>query len=103
MKQKYLRDQRGVAMLLELVLVAAVLALAGLAVYQANHRSSVANSTSAPKADSAQGIAETAAKIGTTDLTNDAAVSGAADVMASEANNAAEDVTTLGGTSNASF
>lgn len=96
-------------MLLELVLVAAVLALAGLAVYQANHRatSSVATvETKQPAAaapNSTEGLAQSASSIAETDATTDSATSAGADAMADELTSTSDDVTTLGDTSNASF
>jgi hypothetical protein len=104
MRQNHLRDQRGVAMLLELVLVAAVLALAGLAVYQANHRAEVANvQNNAPAADSPEGLATSAAAIVVEDSDSDAIVSTEAEAAATEAEAAQTDVTNLGGSADGSF
>ena len=91
-------------MLLELVLVAAVLALAGLAVYQANHRASVASQTSKPSAPSTtEGLADQAAAIATSGSSADTATSAGADAMADEANSAETDAANLGDNANASF
>ena len=92
-------------MLLELVLVAAVLALAGLAVYQANHRAGVASHTStpAPAPNSTEGLANSAAAIATDGSNSDTATSAGADAMADEANSAESDVSNLGDNANASF
>jgi hypothetical protein len=111
MKQKHLRDQRGVAMLLELVLVAAVLVLAGLAVYQSSHRaaqsgtqtpsSAAVNSGAAPS--SAVGLAATAAASSEQDSATDASLSASADSSATDVTQTNTDMTNLGDSSNASF
>jgi Tfp pilus assembly protein PilV len=103
MRQQYLRDQRGVAMVLELVLVAAVLALAGLAVYQANHQAQTASVQTKHATSATEDLANSAASIAGADSTSDATVSDGADAMADEITASENDVTTLGGTSNASF
>lgn len=92
-------------MLLELVLVAAVLALAGLAVYQANHRASVAShaTKASPAPSSTEGLANSAAAIATEGSSADTATSAGADAMADEANSAESDVSNLGDNANASF
>jgi hypothetical protein len=92
-------------MLLELVLVAAVLALAGLAVYQANHRDNgVATVETKPAtSNSTEGLAQSASSIAETDATTDSATSAGADAMADELSATSDDVTTLGDTSNATF
>lgn len=92
-------------MLLELVLVAAVLALAGLAVYQANHRASVASQTTNPPTapNSTVGLANSAAAIATEGSTSDTAASAGADAMADQASAAESDVNNLGDSANASF
>ena len=101
----YLRDERGVAMLLELVLVAAVLGLVGLAVYQASQHGKPAASTTSvatPAPNSAAGLAQAAATITEQDSTADAASSAAADNIAAEVVASDADVINLGGTSSAS-
>ena len=99
MKENYLHDQRGVAMLLELVLVAAVLGLVGVAVYQANHRPAPAASvTTAPAAASTAGLAAAAAATVVQDSAADTALSADADATASEVTSADSDVENLGGT-----
>ena len=94
-------------MLLELILVAAVLALAGLAVYQANHRAggNVATHTSqpSPAPNSTEGLANSAASIATQGSTSDTAASAGADAMADQASAAESDVSNLGDSANASF
>ena len=91
-------------MLLELVLFAAVLALAGLAVYQANHRASVASqATKSVAPNSTEGLANQAAAIATQGSANDTATSAGADAMADEANSAESDVSNLGDSGNGSF
>jgi len=103
MKENYLHDQRGVAMLLELVLVAAVLGLVGVAVYQANHRPAPAAAvTTVPAAASSEaGLATAAAATVVQDSAADAALSADADATASEVTSADSDVENLGGTLNA--
>ncbi|HUD11135.1 MAG TPA: hypothetical protein VMS08_01890 [Candidatus Saccharimonadia bacterium] len=104
MQQKYLRDQRGVAMLLELLLVAAVVTLAGLAVYQADHRPKTTASAAAQTAPSSPaGLAASAAAVSEQSSATDAAISADADSSASQINQTATDVTNLGDSSNASF
>lgn len=99
MKQYYLRDQRGVAMFLELVLVAAVLALVGVAVYQANNRNSptasVVGKTAAP--NSTEGLAASAAAVAVQDSAADASLSASADATAGEVTQADTDAANLGG------
>ena len=98
----YINDQRGVAMLLELVLVAAVLALVGVAVYQTSHHSQTASNTSvAPAKQSAANSAANAAEAAANNETN---LSNSAEAAAdNEVNAANQDATNLGGSSNASF
>ena len=94
-------------MLLELVLVAAVLALAGLAVYQANHRATESKEATSTKPavapNSTEGLANSAAAIATDGSNSDTATSAGADAMADEANSAESDVSNLGDNANASF
>jgi Tfp pilus assembly protein PilV len=85
-------------MLLELVLVAAVLALAGLAVYQANHRQQAA-SNKTQTAETTENLATSAAAIVSDESADDAN----ADILAEEVTASDADVTTLGGSSNAGF
>ncbi|HEY6737031.1 MAG TPA: hypothetical protein VI322_04930 [Candidatus Saccharimonadia bacterium] len=92
------------AMLLEVVLVAAVLALVGLAVYQAAHHSSPTASVTkvaTPAPGSAAGLAQAATTITEQDSTADASTSAAADNIAAEVVAADADVSNLGGASNA--
>ena len=103
MKQNYLHDQRGVAMLLELVLVAAVLGLVGVALYQSSHRTnptaSVATSQAAP--NSAVGLASSAAAITESSSASDAALSATADASADQVTESDVDVSNLGGSTGA--
>ena len=102
MKQNYLHDQRGVAMLLELVLVAAVLALAGVAVYQANHRNSPTASVSGqPAPGSAVGLANSAATISENGSTADSVLSATAESSADQVTESDVDVSNLGGSTGA--
>ena len=102
MKQHYLRDQRGVAMLLELALVAVVLALAGLAVYQASHRAKTAATTTAsPAANSASNLASETAAASLQDSAADADLSATAESSTDELSATDTDVTNLGSSSDA--
>ena len=116
MKQKYLQDQRGVGLIVELVLVAAVLTLAGLAVFQADHKSKLASvaSTSATASNmpvtsvgvtpsTPVGLAASAAAISEQDAATDASLSASADNSATQLTQTDNDVTSLQGSSNANF
>jgi hypothetical protein len=106
MTPKYLRDQRGVAMLLELLLVAVVLTLAGVAVYQANHHSNsptAATTSQSPAPNSPAGIAAAASDTVLQESSSDATLSAAAESSTDELAQTDADVTSLGGTSNGSF
>lgn len=104
MKQNYLNDQRGVAMLLELILVAAVLGLVGVAIYQVNqHAATTASVVSSPKAvPAAVGLADSAAAISETSANTDASLSASAETAASQVTDTDVDVTNLGGSASAS-
>jgi len=99
MKQTYLRDQRGVAIVFELLLVAGVLALVGIAVYQANqHRSQTAAVQSTGAAPtSAAGLAASAAAVAGDDATSDNNLSSAADASATQLLSIDSDASNLGG------
>jgi len=103
MKQNYLHDQRGIAMLLELVLVAAVLGLVGVAVYQSSHRNtptaSVAGQQAAP--NSTVGLANSAAAITQSESNSDSVLSASADASASQVTESDVDVSNLGGSTSA--
>jgi hypothetical protein len=104
MEKQYLRDQRGVAMLLELVLVAAVVTLAGVAVFQADHRpktTPIATTQTAPT--SPVGLAASAAALSVQAAATDAAISADSDSSTAQLSQSASDVANLGDTSNASF
>jgi hypothetical protein len=104
MKPKYLHDQRGVAMLLELVLVAAVLTLVGLAIYQTDHRpKSVAASQTGATPSSATGLAASAAAISEQASATDVSLSAQADSSISDVTQTDTDAASLEGSSNASF
>jgi cytoskeletal protein RodZ len=100
MKQNYLHEQRGVAMLLELVLVAAVLALVGVAVYQSSQHQT-ASTTSTPPVNKSVSLANNAAAIGETESATDASLSASAEASIVTATDADVDVTNLGGSSGA--
>lgn len=99
MSKSILRDQRGVAMVLEIALVAVVIGLVGLAVYQATRSSSQTakqtNSTQAP--NSKAGLANSAATIVQENANAEASASASADSITSEVTAADSDVSSLGG------
>lgn len=91
-------------MVLELVLVAAVLALIGFAIYQSSQNSKTAKTdTITPAPNSAEGLAASAAKIVEQDAANDSALAAGAEASADELTAADSEVTKLGEASNASF
>ncbi len=102
MKQNYIHNQRGIAMLFELILVAAVLALVGMAFYQSNHHSantaSVVTSKTAPAPNSAAGVAAATAASVIQDTAADTDLSSSADTTASEVTNTDADAANLGDT-----
>ncbi|HVQ44267.1 MAG TPA: hypothetical protein VMT30_04865 [Candidatus Saccharimonadia bacterium] len=96
----HLHDQRGVAMVLELVLVAAVLGLVGVALYQSSHRGGPAasvTSTPTPAAKAAVSVANAAAAISETESASDANLSATAEDSAGIAAEPDVDITNLGG------
>jgi uncharacterized protein HemX len=104
MQNNYLKDQRGVAMLLELVLIAAVLGLVGMALYQssqnASTKTSVAQQQQQPAAaNSTVGLANSAAAIIETESAADMELSDSAEASAGQLLEADADVTNLGGSS----
>ncbi len=93
MPQKFVRSERGVAMLLELVLVAAVLAVVGLAVYGANNRQKAAEGPRQPAV-----VMNAAADAAVTAAAREAASSAAAvDVESAELTAAETEIDQLGG------
>jgi len=72
MLKSHLRDERGVGMLIELVLVAAVLGLVGVALYEANHHSTKTASVEVQKSATKATVADTAAEAAATAVTDDA-------------------------------
>ncbi|MDB5178707.1 MAG: hypothetical protein JWN01_650 [Patescibacteria group bacterium] len=91
-------------MLLELVLVAVVLSLVGVAVYQANNKTPNSSVVSRPAApNSAAGIAASAAATTEKESTTDVSLSAAAETSADELSASDADVSNLGGTADASF
>jgi len=100
-----LADQRGVAMVFELVLVAAVLVLVGLAVYQTGHHAKTASvvTSPTPPPNSPQGIANAAGTAALQDSASDASLSASAESATDELSSSDQDVTNLGDSSNASF
>jgi Tfp pilus assembly protein PilX len=97
MQTNYLRDQRGIAMVFELVLVVAVLALVGLAVYQGSHRTPAASLQNPPAApSSAQGLAASAAATVEQESAADTNISAGAEASVSELSATDDDVTNLG-------
>jgi hypothetical protein len=102
-------DERGVAMVLELILVAFVLGLAGLAIYQSEHRPKAPNSVAAtnptppPAPNTTAGVAATIAQQADADAASQATDSAASQTAADQLNQSDNDVTSLGGTSNVSY
>ncbi len=90
-------------MLVELVLVVAVLSLAGVAIYQASaHRASNATLTASPApAGSAVGLANSAAAISETESATDAKISASAESSAAAVDDMDTDMSNLGGSTNA--
>ncbi len=93
-----LREQSGFAMLLELILVAGVLTLVGIALYESNHHvadtvNSVANR---PTAVTASGAADAAVKVVQDDATSEAAASSGVETSADQLGATDTDVTNLG-------
>src|SRR5690349_259665 len=105
MKTNTLQDQRGVAMLLELVLVALVLTLVGVALYQSNHQQPKdAATTIQSQLTTPEAAADAAAKLVEHDSADDAALSAEVDSSADALTAVDNDVTDLGGSFNeASF
>lgn len=108
----HIRDQRGVAVVFELIIVALVLALAGLAVYQANHHempnseSAAVNSGAALPPEplgSATDIAASAAAAATQAATAEATIAASADKSVTQLSDSTSDATNLGSISNVSF
>lgn len=95
MSKKYARSERGVAMMLELVLVAAVLAVVGLAVYGANNRSKMADAPAKPTVES---VSKETARAAAVSSAREAALSAAtAEATADEFTSAEADLDALGG------
>ena len=90
-------------MLLELVLVAAVSTLAGLAVYQANHRAKTAEQAAvvSPAPSATETLANKAAAVSLQDSANDASVSATAEASVDEVSATDTDVSNLGSSSDA--
>jgi hypothetical protein len=104
MQNNILHDDRGVAVILEVLLVAVVLTLAGLALYQADHRpkgTPVSAAQSTPS--TAQGLAASAAAVSVQASASDAALSAAADNSTSVLSQTDTDIDNLGNSSNASY
>lgn len=111
MKSVLNQDERGVAMVLELILVAFVLGLAGLAIYQSVHRpvsttpSPVAASNPSPSTvpNTTAGVAAAIAQQADADASGQAIDSAASQTAADQVSQSDSDVTNLGGTSNVSY
>jgi hypothetical protein len=85
-------------MLLELVLAAAVLSLAGLAGYQADNKAKTpVAATTKPSTAAATTLAETAAKAVEADSASDAVLSASAESSAGEVMATDDDINKLGG------
>jgi Tfp pilus assembly protein PilX len=100
---QHIRDQRGIGMVFELVLVALVLGMVGLAIYQASQNSQRAsqNQTAPAASNSAAGLAESAATIVEADSSTDATTSASADNLTAEVIAADNDISSLEGSSDA--
>ena len=104
MQPKIMRDQRGVAMIFELLLIAAVLLLVGFAVYQAsNHTKTAATQPTPASPDSASGLAASAAASEIQDSATDASLSATAESATDEVSATDTDVSNLGGSSANAF
>jgi Tfp pilus assembly protein PilX len=101
MNARTLRDERGVAMLLELVLVALVLSLVGVALYQSNHQKPKdAATTVQSQLTTPEATAEAAASLVERDSADDASLSAAVDSSADELSAADADAANLEGSFN---
>jgi hypothetical protein len=101
MKAWILRDERGVAMLLELVLLALVLTLVGVALYQSNHqRPKDAATTIQSQLTTPEKVADAAAAAVERDSVSDAALSDEMDASADELMAADADAMNLEGSFN---
>jgi hypothetical protein len=90
-------------MLLELVLVGAVLALVGMALYQSSQRGKTASTVQTPAPATAESLAASAVKVGEQESSTDASLSADAEASADELSQTDSDVTNLGSASNANF
>jgi Tfp pilus assembly protein PilX len=104
MKITHLRDQRGVAMVLELVLVAVVVSLVGVAVYQANNNAAK-HSANPPASQTAKAedLAATAAATTQKESNVDLSLSAETETSADELSAVDNDIADLGGASDAAF
>jgi Tfp pilus assembly protein PilX len=91
---RYLRNQRGVAMLVELVLLAVVLGLVGLALYLANHR--VENRAVSQGKVTTTSVAEASVKAMEQEAEAEAVLSTEAEAAADEFTAADDDAANLG-------
>ncbi len=99
---KFINNQRGAALLMELVLAAAVLSLIGLAVYQSRHAASQQAAVQAPKtANTSVGVAQTTVDAAVLDATAESSISSEAESAADQAAAADSDVSNLGASFNA--
>ncbi len=95
------QNERGIAMLLELVLVALVLTLVGVALYQSNHQqpkdaaTQIQSQLTTPEA-----TADAAVKLVERDSADELILSAAIDSSADELMAASDDLTNLGGSFN---
>jgi hypothetical protein len=101
MKRNILRDERGMAMVVELVLVAVVLSLVGVAVYQSSQHNAPTASQSAAPAANASALADSAASISQSEAAADASIAASAESSADQIKEADVDVTNLGGSTGA--
>ena len=99
--QKYLQDQRGAAMFFELLLVAGVLTLVGVALYQANHAAAKTTAVHAAAVAAPVIAANGAATAAEQDATAEATLSAGAETAVNQVTAADTDVSNLGGSFNA--
>ena len=95
--KSYLRDNRGVGMILEIVLAAAVLSLVGLAFYQSKHSSTTAKAASVTQPQAAATAADDATAAVTSDATSDDSLGATDESSADEAASLDTDADNLGG------
>jgi Tfp pilus assembly protein PilX len=97
MKQKHLTDQRGIAMVVELLLVAVVLTVVGMAIYQTTKHDAAKTADS----NSPAAVAASAAAIGESEQAADDGLSASASAASDQIMDSDTDVSNLGGSTGA--